>query len=221
VSMVDAKLAHIAEPADIGVPVLIVHSWWGLTRSFTQYADRLAAQGFLAGCVDLFGGRIARTPEEASLLRSAPRRVPMYRSMLAGIDEWIAHRAASTDRVGIVGFSMGGHWALRLAQRPDAHAGAVVIHYATRAISKAGTPIPILAHFAETDPFVTAAGRRTMERSLARRRWPYTSMDHPGTRHWFAESAEDNYDRTAADNAFQASCRHLKDAIGGPGPHRC
>ena len=217
--MAESGLAYIAAPTEVGIPILILHSWWGLTPSFTKYADNLAAQGFLAGCVDLYGGRLARTPEEASLLRSVPRRVPMYRSMLAGIDEWIAHRAASTDRVGIVGFSMGGHWALWLAQRPDAHAGAVVIHYATRAISKAGTPIPILAHFAETDPFVTAAGRRTMERSFARRGWPYTAMDHPGTRHWFAESAEDQYEPTAADKAFQASCRHLKDAIVGPRQH--
>lgn len=211
--MAPAQLAYLARPADAGIPVLILHSWWGLTRSFTEYADRLAAQGFLAGCVDVYDGRLATTPEEASLLRSAPRRVPMYRTMLGGIDELLAHRAASTDRVGVVGFSMGGHWAVWLAQRPDAQAGAVVIHYATRALTKVGTPIPTLAHFAGTDPFVTPAGRRRMERSFARFEWPYTAMDHQGTRHWFAESAEADYDRAAADTAFSASCRHLHDAL--------
>jgi carboxymethylenebutenolidase len=216
VNMADPQLGYLARPADVGIPVLILHSWWGLTRSFTDYADRLAAQGFLAGCVDLYGGRLATTPEEASALRSAPRRVPMYRSMLAGIDELIVDPAASTNRVGIVGFSMGGHWAVWLAQRPEAQAGAVVIHYATRALTKGGPPIPILAHFAGTDPFVTPAGRRTMERSFARFGWPYTAMDHPRTRHWFAESAEDSYDRAAADTAFGASCRHLVNSIGGP-----
>lgn len=212
--MAESELAYVAPPTEVGIPILILHSWWGLTPSFTEYADRLAAQGYLAGCVDLYDGRLARTPEEASLLRSAPRRVPMYRSMLAGIDELIAHSAASTNQVGIVGFSMGGHWAVWLAQRPDAHAGAVVIHYATRAVTKVSTPVPVLAHFAEMDPFVTLAGRRKMERSFARFGWPYTAMDHPGTGHWFAESADEGFDRAAADSSFTASCRHLDDAIG-------
>ena len=136
--------------------------------------------------------------------------------MLTGIDELISHPAASTNQVGSVGSSMGGHWAIWLAQRPDAAAGAVVIHYATRAVTKVSRPIPVLAHFAETDPFVTPAGRREMERSFARFGWPYTAMDHhPGTRHWFAESTDHGFDRAAADSSLTASCRHLDDAIAG------
>jgi dienelactone hydrolase len=156
--MAGSQLAYVAVPSGVGTPVLILHSWWGLTRSFTEYADRLAAQGFVAGCVDLYGGRLARNAEEASLLRAAPRRVPMYRSLLSGIDELIAHRAASANRVGIVGFSMGGHWAVWLAQRSDARAGAIVLHYATRMVTKASTPIPVLAHFAESDPLCHSSG---------------------------------------------------------------
>jgi carboxymethylenebutenolidase len=213
--MAGSQLAYVAVPSGVGTPVLILHSWWGLTRSFTEYADRLAAQGFVAGCVDLYGGRLARNAEEASLLRAAPRRVPMYRSLLSGIDELIAHRAASANRVGIVGFSMGGHWAVWLAQRSDARAGAIVLHYATRMVTKASTPIPVLAHFAESDPFVTPAGRHKMERSFARFGWPYAAMDHPGTTHWFAECTDGGFDRAAADSAFTASCRHLGDAIAG------
>ncbi len=212
--MAGSGLAYVAPPLRGGIPILILHSWWGLTPSFTAYADRLAAQGFLAGCVDLYGGRLARTPEEASRLRAAPRRVPMYRSMLADVGELIGHPAASTDRVGLVGFSMGGHWAVWLAQHPDAHAGAVVIHYAARAVTKASPPVPVLAHFAELDQFVTRAGRRRMERSFTRFGWPYTAMDHPGTGHWFAEPAAEGFDHAAAESAFAATCRHLDDALG-------
>ena len=208
--MVAPGLAYVATPSGAGPPVVILHSWWGLTRSFHDYADQLAAHGFLAGCIDLYDGQLARTPEEAAILRSAPRKQPMYRTMLAGIDALRSHEAASTDRVGIVGFSMGGHWAVWLAQRPDAHAGAVVVHYATRAVTKPSAPVPVLAHFAQNDPFVTPAGRRKMERSFARFGWPYEAMDHPGTGHWFAESAEDAFDRAAADRAFSASCLHLE-----------
>lgn len=188
----------------------MLHSWWGMTSSFTRYADDLAGEGFLAGCVDLYDGQLARTPEQARALRSAPRRVPMYRSMLAGIEQLASHPASVTDRVGLVGFSMGGHWAVWLAQRPEARVGAVVLHYATRAATKPGSPVPLLAHFAEDDPFVTVAGRRTMERSFERLGWPYTAMDHPGTGHWFAEPTETAFDDAAAKRAFEATCRHLR-----------
>lgn len=207
--MAASGLAYASTPSPPGPPVVILHSWWGLTSSFRDYADRLASQGFLAGCIDLYDGQMATTPEEAAALRAAPRKEPMYRTMLAGIDSLRSHPAASTDRVGIVGFSMGGHWAVWLAQRPDAHAGAVVIHYATRAVTKVCEPVPVLAHFAQDDPFVTPAGRRKMERSFARVEWPYVAMDYPDTGHWFAESAEDAFDRAAADRAFSATCEHL------------
>lgn len=206
-------LAHLARPGSAtGHPVLILHSWWGLTASFTEYADLLAERGFLAGCVDLYGGRLARTPAEAKELRSAPRREPMYRTMLAAKDHLLADPAAASSRVGIVGFSMGGHWAVWLAQRTDMPASAVVLHYATRAVKKSERPVPVLAHFAADDPFVTASGRRTMERSFHRFDWPYTAIDHPGTEHWFAESAEDQYDPDAAGRALDATTAFLEQA---------
>lgn len=208
--MGDSGLAYVSSPAAVGLPVLVLHSWWGLTSSFIDYADRLAAHGFLAGCVDLYDGRLARIPEDAAALRSAPRRQPMYRMLLSGIDDLVTHRSASVERIGLVGFSMGGHWALWLAQRHDVAAGALVVHYATRAVTTSGEPVPVLAHYAEQDTFVTASGRRTMERSFVRQGWPYVAIDHPKTGHGFAESAEKAYDPVAANSAFAASCRHLQ-----------
>ena len=60
----------VSTPSDgVGTPVLIIHSWWGLTRSFTRVADHLAEAGFVAGCVDLYAGTVAATEHEARVLR--------------------------------------------------------------------------------------------------------------------------------------------------------
>lgn len=210
--MIGPGLAYVAEPTHPGPAVLILHSWWGLTNSFTDYADKLAGEGFLAGCVDLYDGGLATTPEEAAALRAAPRSRPMYRTMLAALDELSADPAARRSRVGLVGFSMGGHWAVWLAQRADVPAGAVVVHYATRAV-KTSDPVPVLAHFAEHDPFVTKSGRSAMERSLRLHGWPYTAHDYPGTGHWFAESGEGAYDPGPATAAFARTSRFLAEAL--------
>ena len=54
-------LRYLAEPAvSTGAPVVIIHSWWGLTPSFERLADQLAADGHLVGCVDLFRARPPR-----------------------------------------------------------------------------------------------------------------------------------------------------------------
>lgn len=208
----DDALGYRARPASTSGPaVLVLHSWWGMTRSFVEYADRVAAAGLVAGCVDLYGGAIAATAHEAKALRSAPRRESMSRNMIRACDALLADQGYSSRSVALVGFSMGGHWAVWLAQRPDVPVAGVVVHYATRAVTKSTGPRPVLAHFAEEDPFVTAGGRRTMERSFARYGWPYRGLDYPGTGHWFAESAEGAYDQGSADLAFGRSVEFLRE----------
>ena len=133
----DDALGYRARPAPRpGPAVLVLHSWWGMTSSFTEYADRLAAAGFITGCVDLYGGVIAATPDEAKALRSARRREPMYRTMIRACDGLLGDPACSSHSVALVGFSMGGHWALWLSSqaRPEVpQISATVVYYATRA----------------------------------------------------------------------------------------
>jgi carboxymethylenebutenolidase len=205
-----SALAHVARPSGTGLPVLIIHSWWGLTSSFPEYADHLAAHGFLVGCVDLYGGRLASTPAEAAALRSAPRRESMSHLMIRAVADLVADPQAAPGGVGLVGFSMGGHWAVWLAQRAEVGCRAVVVHYATRAVTK-GAPVPVLIHFAESDPFVSLSGRRAMDRSLDRLGWPHRAHEYPGTGHWFAESASDAYDAPAAALALTRTVSFLRN----------
>ncbi len=196
--------------AGSGPPVLLLHSWWGLNRSFADYAGHLADAGFLAGCVDLFNGRTASSETEARALRALPRREPMYRTIIRAIEALAADTGASVRRVALVGFSMGGHWTLWFSQRPELPISAAVVHYAARSADFCLTDWPILAHFAENDPFVSTSARRGMEKALARACRPYTAFDYPGTGHWFAESADTNFDADAADLALARTIAFLK-----------
>ena len=66
-----------------------------------------------------------------------------------------------------------------LAQRQDVGAATVVLYYAARAVT-AGSPVPVLAHFADVDAFVSESGRRRMESELDRRSWPTVPTTTPG-----------------------------------------
>jgi carboxymethylenebutenolidase len=96
--------------------VVVVHEVFGLNDDTRQQADRLAAAGFLAVAPDLFtaGGalRCLRTTFR-SLFRAEG---PTFGDLEAA-RTWLAGRPDCTGRVGIIGFCMGGGFALLAAPR--------------------------------------------------------------------------------------------------------
>lgn len=196
-----------------GQAVLVIHSCWGLTDSFQSFGQALADEGFVVGLVDLFDGRTASDAAEAKQLRSARRREPMYKTLIRNIHELQA-RADVRGDIGVVGFSMGGHWAVWLSQRPDLPIGATVLYYSARAGSFRGSHASFLAHFAETDPWVSDASRRRMEHQIAKASRPYTALEYAGTGHWFAEvDRPREYVPRAAATAFERTLLHLRQTL--------
>lgn len=191
--------------------VLVIHSWWGLTRSFRDYAGRLAEAGFAAGLSDLFDGKTAGDEKTARMLRRAPRKLPMYKTLTADIEEILRFGGGRFPNVGVIGFSMGGHWAVWLSQQPDLPIGSTVLYYAARSGDFAASRSAFLAHFADHDPWVKPETRRRMEKAIASANRPYAAFDYPGAGHWFAETGRpDDYDAAAAALALQRTLHHLE-----------
>lgn len=193
--------------------VLVIHSWWGLTDSFRNYGETLRAAGFRVGLADLFDGATAATEAEARALRGRRRAVSMYRVLERDLVELRGEPESPSLTTGVVGFSMGGHWAVWLASRAQYRLSAAVLYYAARACEfHPGTCWQ--AHFAATDPWVSRAARRAMEIALRRSDCPYQSFDYPGTGHWFAESARpDAFDPDAAALARSRDLSFLNEAL--------
>ena len=210
------KPLDIRHPAQGPAPaVLVVHSWWGLTSAFVAIGEALAQKGFVVGLAHLFDGRTASDSEEAKRLRSARRREPMYKSLIRNIHELQGFTGVSKAEIGVVGFSMGGHWAVWLSQQPDLPISATVLYYAARAGDFSSSHSSFLAHYAEEDAWVSRASRRRMESEIAKAERSYQAFDYPGTRHWFAENdREREYAPDASKLAFARTVKHLQDVIG-------
>lgn len=191
--------------------VLVVHSWWGLTESFRRYGAALASAGFRTGLADLFDGQVASTAAEAKALRARPRKRPMHRTLSADLETLRETERGGPMKLGVVGFSMGGHWAVWLAQRPEYRIVATVLYYAARGGSFDHSRSDFLAHFADRDDWVSSGARKRMERAIGASGGRYQGYDYPGTRHWFAESERHGeFDASSARRALDRDLDFLR-----------
>jgi carboxymethylenebutenolidase len=197
-----------------GPGLLVLHSWWGLNSFFRSLCDRFAAAGFVALAPDLYDGRVARTVAAARKLRAeatAARRVPAYKSLIAAIDHLVALDATAGERIGIAGFSMGGHWALWLAQREELPISAAVVFYAARNGNFRQSRSRFQFHLACHDEWVSAASVKKMKASLAGAGRPAEYFEYPGVGHWFFEADRpEAYCPSEADLAWRRTLEFLK-----------
>jgi carboxymethylenebutenolidase len=111
--------AHLAVPPVGAGPwpgVVVLHESFGLNDDIRQQADRLAAAGYLALAPDLFsaGGALRCIRATfAALTRGHGKAFDDIEAARA----WLTGREDCTGRVGVIGFCMGGGFALLTAAR--------------------------------------------------------------------------------------------------------
>jgi carboxymethylenebutenolidase len=116
--------------------LIVIHEWWGLNDWIKQEAAHYASQGYVTLAVDLYRGKIAATPDLAhELMRGLPQDQGV-RDLTAAVHYLHGRSDVRRDRIGAVGWCMGGGYALQLAIASPA-LRAVAINYGALATDKA------------------------------------------------------------------------------------
>jgi carboxymethylenebutenolidase len=205
---------YLAGDVTPGSPgVVVFHPWWGLNDDVVAYADRLAGAGFAVVAPDFFGGQVASTIEEAERLAGAADEAAVDAIALATVDD-LAERLASSAKIAVLGFSFGAAFAISAPTERDRLAASVVYYgtYTGSILSRAR--VPVLGHFAETDPYETDEGVAEFEEGLRSAGRDVTIHRYPGTGHWFAEPSRDAYRPEAAELAFERTVAFLRKQLG-------
>jgi carboxymethylenebutenolidase len=107
---------HLELPSGPGPwpAVVVIHDAGGLAADTVRQCQWLAAEGFLAAAPDLFdGGSIARCLR--SMVRDYARWQGGIFEQVEAVRSWLAERSDCSGRVGVLGFCLGGGFALSLA----------------------------------------------------------------------------------------------------------
>jgi carboxymethylenebutenolidase len=184
--------AYLARPdAGEGPGVLVLHSWWGLTRFFRNVCDRLAVAGYVALAPDLLAGHTPDTPDEAQrILAEADMNDALHLVRKAGA---AVHGLGGNlaNPIGVVGFSMGASWALWLSARAPDLVGATVAYYGIQNVDFADARSAYQGHFAEFDALVSDDDVVELEAHLRLAGHDTEFWRYPGTSHWFVEDDRD------------------------------
>lgn len=108
-----AVVARPDENDDGRAAVILIHEWWGINKHIRDIADRYAREGYTAIAPDLFRGKTASNPQEASKLMNELPLDDGLNIIARAIAE--SRKQLDIEKFGITGYCMGGTFALRAA----------------------------------------------------------------------------------------------------------
>jgi carboxymethylenebutenolidase len=141
--------AHLGQPEGGGPwpGVVVIHDALGMSTDVRNQADWLASEGYLAVAPDLYywGRRIRCLISTVQLGERAVGELDATR-------RWVAGHDRCTGKVGVIGFCMGGDFALVMAPRPGVSAVSVNYGGATEAVERALPDVcPIVGSYGAKD----------------------------------------------------------------------
>jgi carboxymethylenebutenolidase len=106
--------------------IIVIHEWWGLNDWVKQQAQHFASDGYVALAVDLYRGQVATTPDEAHILARGLPDDRGLRDLEAAFAYLAARPDVETNKIGAIGWCMGGGWSIKLAEDQPKLAAFVV-----------------------------------------------------------------------------------------------
>ncbi len=148
--------------------VLVMHEWWGLNEWVQQNTKRLAREGYIVLAVDLYRGSVTDDAEAAhELMRGLPEDRAI-RDLRAAFAYLAGRNDVKKERIGSIGWCMGGGYSLQAAVHlPDL--AACVMNYGRLVTDEnliAQINAPILGIFGGLDRGIPVKDVKAFEKQL-------------------------------------------------------
>lgn len=210
--------------------VLVVHEWWGHNDFARDQAEKLAAAGYTAFALDMYGeGKVTDHPDEAQAFMKEATGDPeaMRARFSAAMEELRGHDSVDADRIAAQGYCFGGAVVLNMARMGMDLDGVVSYHGAL------GSPIEpepgdirarIQVYTGGADQMVPADQVAGFVTGMQKAEADFSVTSFPGVRHSFMNPGADaiaeehgmpiGYDRDAAERSWEGTMRFYHDLFG-------
>ena len=188
--------------------LIVIHEWWGLNDWVKGQASKLADEGYVVLAIDLYRGKVADTPELAhELMRGVPED-RATRDLKAAFAYLAAQPNVKKDRIGAIGWCMGGGYSLDVALTEPSLAADVINygHLATDPEELKKIHAPILGLFGGQDRGITPEDVKKFQAAMEKLGKKIEVKIYPDAGHAFenpnnkqgyrAEDAADAWQRT-------------------------
>ncbi|HWB75344.1 MAG TPA: dienelactone hydrolase family protein [Nannocystaceae bacterium] len=190
--------------------LLVLHEWWGVNAQIRGVVDRFAREGYVAFAPDLYRGRVAETPEAAQQLVASGDKA----QWIADLERAVA--ALRPRKIGVVGFSLGGAFALTLAARMPELRACVAFYGIPRPESADLGKIRarVLGHYARVDTWYSEAQVDEFEATLRRADVAATFHRYDAQHSFFNEALTAVHSAEDSRVAWDRTLAFLRDALG-------
>jgi carboxymethylenebutenolidase len=191
--------------------IIVIHEWWGLNDHVRHWADRLAADGYAALAVDLYGGRVADNPDSAMAYVKAVDEARSMQILKAAHRFLLTDPRISAPRTGVIGWCFGGGFSLALAMAEPGLDAAVVYYgrLVTDPERLKAIQAPVLGIFGNRDtsipPDVVKAFAAGLKKAGVRHDILRYDADHA-----FANPSGAHYDEQSAAAAWERARMFLR-----------
>ncbi len=209
--------AYLSLPANAKAPlpaVVVIHEWWGLNQHIKHWSDRLAADGYAALAVDLYGGKVASEPNDAMTLMRAVDDKAATAVLVEAAQYLKKEPRVMASRRASIGWCFGGRWSLELALADPSMTAAVVYygHVTDDAERLAALKAPLLGVFGNQDSGIPPAKVNAFASALKTAGKEHKILRYDA-QHAFANPSSARYQQQAAEQAWGETRAFLKQHL--------
>jgi dienelactone hydrolase len=177
--------------------VIVVHEWWGHNAHARRAAEKLAAAGYVAFALDMYGkGKVTTHPADAQAFMQEATRDPavVAARFHAARAQLVADPHVDPERIGAIGYCMGGAVVLGMARQGEDLDAVATFHGAIGAEQPAekGKFKPrVLVMTGADDPMVTRDVVTAFEKEMKAAGVKHQVITYPGAKHGFTNPDAD------------------------------
>ncbi|MFQ5904895.1 MAG: dienelactone hydrolase family protein [Candidatus Binatia bacterium] len=206
--------------------VVVIQHQGGVDEFVQEMTRRIAGAGYVGLAPDLYHRDEVDCQDDGPTRRARLRDASVIKDVSATVDFLKGHRSVNAERLGIIGFCMGGRVAYLMAAANPNFKAAVAYYGGNILVPWGDGPspfqrtaeihCPILGHFGEDDKNPSPDDMRKLDAELTKHDKVHEFHSYPGAGHAFMDKSKNSYRAHADEASWPRTLDFFRRCLGKP-----